>query len=152
MGLLFEYQGRFGAALESRTEAQKTLSEAGEGGVWMVRAHLAQARALSQIGRFEEAQKVLSEALTRAKELKSDELLAHTLIVHGDTLYYRGDLAAAREQYQQGGQIAKRSKLHDLELKSRLGLAMLDVKGGRLKTPDVLKSLEHRVKAAGAGL
>ena len=149
MGLLFEYQGRFGAALDSGTEALKTLSELGEGGVWMVRALLAQGRALSQIGRFEEAQKVVSEALTRAKELKSDELLAHTLIVHGDTLYYRGDLAAAKEQYQQGGQIAKRSKLHDLELKSRLGLAMLDVKGGRLNTPVVLKGLSAELKRLG---
>ncbi len=59
MGLLFEYQGRFGAALDSRSEALKTLSELGEGGVWMVRALLAQGRALGQMGRFEEAQKVV---------------------------------------------------------------------------------------------
>jgi eukaryotic-like serine/threonine-protein kinase len=149
MGLLFEYQGRFGAALDSRTEAVKTLSELGEGGIWMVRALLAQGSALSQIGRFDEGQKVLSEALKRAKELKSDDLLARTLIVHGDTLYYRGDLAAAREQYQQGEQIAKRSKLHDLELKSRLGLAMMDVKSGRQNTPVALKGLGADLKRLG---
>jgi tetratricopeptide (TPR) repeat protein len=140
MGLLFEYQGRLAAALDSRTEALKTLSELGEGGVWLVRALLGQGRALGQIGRFEESQKVLADALTRAKELKSDELLAQTVIAQGETLYYRGDLVAARQQYQQGEQIARRSKFQDVALRSRVRLAMLDVTGVRREALEELKA------------
>ena len=114
----------------------------------MVRAILAQGRAFSQVGRFEEAQKTLADALSRAKQIQNDELEAEALLSQGDQAS-SGSLPTARQQYQQSGQIAKRVKLNVIEFTSRLNLATLDVKGNRLKTPDVFVRLRDEATRLG---
>ena len=150
MGLLFEYQGRFGAALDSRSDARKTFAETGDKGVWMARGVLGEGSALAQMGRFDEAQKVLADAMTRARQIKNEELGAQILNLQGTALYYGGDLAAARQQYQQALQTATRMKLAEAQLQSRVNLAMVAVKERRaLPTTAALDALKAEAEKLG---
>ena len=56
---------------------------------------------LSQVGRYDEAQKNLAEAMTLARELQNKTLVAQILNFQGDTFYYRGDIKSAAGLFSQ---------------------------------------------------
>jgi len=150
MGLLFEYQGRFGAAIESRSEARKSFAEIGDKSVWMARALLGEGSALGQGGRFDDAQKTLSDAMALAREIKNDELVAQILNLQGNLFAYRGDLAGARRLYEQASQSATRLKLREVALQSRVNLAMVAVKEKRAQpTAAALHALQAEAEQLG---
>ncbi len=62
VGTLFEYQGRFGAALSSKDEAVKTFEGLGDNSPVMAEMLAGHGNALSQVGRFDEGRKVLQAA------------------------------------------------------------------------------------------
>jgi tetratricopeptide (TPR) repeat protein len=101
MGTIFEYQGRYGAALKSKEDALKTFRELKDRSFWMAEILSGYGHSLSQVGQYDEAQKILGEALSLARELQNKTLIAQTLNFHGDAFYYRGDLKSAEGFFSQ---------------------------------------------------
>jgi tetratricopeptide (TPR) repeat protein len=150
LGTLFEYQGRYGAAVDSKAEALKIFRELHENDIWLPKVLASYASALSQIGRSDEAMKVLDEAVPLARPLRNDELLAQLANTRGDAFYYQGEYGRARGQYEQALALATRGKFANLELTTRLNLAMLDVREGRAaRAVDRLASLAADADRAG---
>ena len=79
MGILFGYQGRYGAALSSQEDALKVFRDLQERTVWTVEILSAYGNALAEVGRSDDAQKALDEALALARELKDQAHVASTL-------------------------------------------------------------------------
>jgi eukaryotic-like serine/threonine-protein kinase len=107
MGIIFEYQGRYGAALKSKEEALKTYRELQDRGFWMGEILSGHGKTLSELGRYDEAQKSLTEAMSLAKELGNKTLTAQILNFQGDVFYYRGDLRQASELFAQAGAVSE---------------------------------------------
>ena len=131
MGTLFEYQGRYGAAVNSEEEALKTFRDLGDRSFWMVEILSAYGEALAQAGREEETPKVLDEAMSLARELKNQALVAQILNDQGDRDFYRGDYKSAAKLYAQALELAGRAKDRDKLLVARFNAAKVVVKEGR---------------------
>lgn len=130
MGTLFEYQGRYGAALSAREEALKMIQQLQDRGFWMAEILSGYGDALDQIGRADDAQKSLDEALNLARQLKNDALVAETLNYQGDWFFYRGDYKSARAYYERALPLAARTKDRDKILISKFNLSKVAVKDG----------------------
>ncbi len=134
IGTLFIYQGRYGAAVASKEDALKALRELNDRSFWMAEILSSYGDALIQSGRSEEAEKSLEEAMTLARELKNDALVAQILNYQGDVPFIRGDYKSARDLYRRALQIALRAGDQGKTLDSRFDLARLAVKEGRYQT------------------
>ncbi len=139
MGTLFEYQGRYGAAVNAKEEALKTFRVLQERSFWLGEVLSGYGSALSQIGRGDEAKQSLDEALDVAREVKNPVLVAQTLNFQGERLFYRGDFKNARSLFEQAQQAAARVTDRQVLLRMRLNLAKVVVKDGRAAT--VIRSL-----------
>jgi tetratricopeptide (TPR) repeat protein/predicted Ser/Thr protein kinase len=128
MGILFGYQGRYGAALSSQEDALKVFRDLQERTVWTVEILSAYGNALAEVGRSDDAQKALDEALALARELKDQAHVASTLEAQGDNQFYRGDMKAALALYTQARQEALRTGDAQLILVAEVNLARVDVK------------------------
>ena len=64
---------------------------------------------LSAVGRYDEGQKNLEQALKLAADAKNDPITAEALNLYGDGYFYAGDYAAARQQYEKALQLASKS-------------------------------------------
>jgi len=91
LGILFVYQGRFGAAIKSQQDALKTFRDLKDRSIMMARILDATAEALILAGRGEEARSEMDEALKLSRELKNDGVMAQTLGVQGDAFFYHGN-------------------------------------------------------------
>jgi tetratricopeptide (TPR) repeat protein len=131
LGTVFGYQGRFGAAVNSKQEALKTFQDLKDKTFWMAEMLGGYGEALILAGRTEEANPYLNEALTLARELKNDGMLAQSLNFQGDASFYRGDSRSARSLYEQASQPALRSKEPDKVLVVKANLAQADFQQGR---------------------
>ncbi len=131
MGTLFDYQGRFGAAINSKQEALKTFRDLKDRTFWMAEILGGYAEALTLAGRGQESQAYLEEALTLSRELKNDGLVAQTLAFEGDVSYYRGDANSARSYYERALQAAAHAKEPDKVLIAKTDLAKADMEAGR---------------------
>jgi serine/threonine protein kinase/Tfp pilus assembly protein PilF len=131
LGMLYGHQGRYGAALNSEQEALKTFRELQDRSVWMAEILSGYGAALAEAGRWEEGQKILDEALSLARELKSQPLVAQTLNFQGDSAFYRGDFKSAQTLYGQALQVASRTKDRDKVQASKIGLAKVALREGR---------------------
>jgi len=152
IGSVYELQGRYGAALRAKEEAQKTVREVGERGVPLADILSKYGNELSLVGRDAEAQKILEEALSVARESKSDPKISQTLNFQGDRLFYNGDFKAAQTLYQQALQSASKTKDPYAILMIKVNLAKAAVKQGNSKAAIAsLKDLareadSHRLK------
>jgi eukaryotic-like serine/threonine-protein kinase len=150
MGTIFEYQGRYGAAVSSKEEALKTFRELQDRSFWMAEILGGYGHSLAQAGRGDEGQAHFSDALSLARELKNQGLIAQTLDFQGDALFYRGDLRGARRLYDEAAQVASRSNDRPAKLLANLCLSKLAVKDGAPKsTVAGLKSLAQETDAIG---
>ena len=151
IGTIFEYQGRYGAALKSKEEALKTYRELQDRGFWMGEILSGYGHSLAQVGRYEEAQKSLNEAMALAKELKNQTLIAQTLNFQGDVFYYEGDLKQAADLFAQAVTAsASRDVEKDTALLSKYNAAKCAVEQKRKPSPAAqLKSLAQDADAAG---
>jgi eukaryotic-like serine/threonine-protein kinase len=145
LGALFDYQGRFGAAANSKGDALKTLRELKDGSSWMPEILGSYGESLVLAGRGDEAKGSFDEALSRAHELKDDGLVAQTLDFQGDALFYRGNFKAARSLYEQSLQAANRSKDGQKILLAKMGLAEIEVRenNGHQAIPDFRKLIQQ---------
>ena len=89
MGVLFGYQGRYGAALSAQEDAVKTLRELKETGFWRTQVLINYGAALGEIGKSDDARKNLDEALSYAREMKNNTQVAQALREEGDSFYYQ---------------------------------------------------------------
>jgi tetratricopeptide (TPR) repeat protein/predicted Ser/Thr protein kinase len=127
LGTLFNYQGRFGAAINSRQEGLKTFRDIKDKTFWMAKMLDGVAESLILAGRGDEAKGYLDEALSLSRELKNDGMVAETLGVQGDLSFYAGDFNSARASYAQALQAATRSKEPETIVTAKANLAKVQV-------------------------
>src|SRR3974390_522711 len=97
---------------------------------------------LSAVGRWDEGQPVLEQAVKQATDVKNDIVLARALNYLGDSYFYRGDFGAAKPQYDHALQVATRMKSRELIATIKFGQARLDVTQNRAAAAiPVLKKL-----------
>jgi tetratricopeptide (TPR) repeat protein len=150
MGTIFEYQGRYGAALKSKEEALKTFRDLHDRSFWMAEILSGYGHSLSQIGRFDDAQKNLAEAQTLALELQNKTLIAQILNFQGDAFYYRGDIKAAADLFSKAIVAAAGGAEKEVVLLSKLNSAKCLVQEKRSPAPvALLKALAREADAAG---
>jgi tetratricopeptide (TPR) repeat protein len=150
MGTIFEYQGRYGAALKSKEEALKTFRELQDRGFWMAEILSGYGNSLSQVGRYEEAQQNLTEAMTLARQLQNKTLIAQILNFQGDIFYYQGDIKSAANLFSQALAAATGNAEKDVVLLSKLNAAKCLVEEKRSQAAIApLKALVQESEAAG---
>jgi len=110
LGKMFDNQGRFGAAVNSKQDAFKIFQNLKDKTTWMADIEGGLGESLILAGRGEDAKTYLSDALSLARELKNDGLVSQTLGFQGDAADYRGDSKSARSFYGQALQAATGSK------------------------------------------
>jgi tetratricopeptide (TPR) repeat protein len=132
MGTVFQYQGRYGAALDVREEAVKAFRELNDPH-WLSEILTGHGGTLALMGRSDQARQVLEESLRLARELGSARLLALALNAQGDAFFYTGNFKAARSSFEQARRALAVTQNRDIELLTRLNLAKVDVKGGRAR-------------------
>ena len=108
IGLVFEYQGRFGAAVKSHAGCGEGFRQQGENGLNMAEFLNDLAEALARAGRGDEAAAPLDEAEKIQQALKSDALQADILNTRGDIAFYHGDLKGAGQGYDSALRLASR--------------------------------------------
>lgn len=150
LGVIFDYQGRFGAAVKSEDEALKTFRALNEKSTWMAGIMDASAEALILAGRTDEARSDLDEAAKLSRELKNDSVMAEAFGVQGDVSFYNSDFKSAQASYEQALQAAKRSKEPDAVLlaNARLAKALLGEKRSQ-EALALLKPLLQRADELG---
>lgn len=131
MGALFSRQGRFGAAVTSEEQAVSGLRELKERSATMGEVLSGYGGALADAGRSVEAQKILAEALSLGREVKSEPVIAQAVSFQGDGAFYRGDFKSARALYSQALQVALHTKDRDQALEIKISVARTDIKEGR---------------------
>jgi tetratricopeptide (TPR) repeat protein len=151
MGVLFGRQGRYGAALNSQQDALKTFQDLNDRSATLADILSQYGGALADAGRGEEARKTLDEALSLAREHKSQPLIAQALNFQAQNAFFRGDSKAARTLYAQGLQAASHTKDRDKVLESKIGLAKVAIKEGRSREAiSSLQSLAQEANSLGA--
>ena len=133
LGALFSYQGRYGAALSSQEDALKTMRDIQEHGFWLAEVLGFYGEALAQVGRSDDAEKSLQEALSIARELKDGGQLAELLGFDGDNAFYRGDYKSAAALYRQALEQASHTKDPQMVLTSKINAAKVAVKEGHFQ-------------------
>jgi len=130
LGMILDYQGRFGAAINSKQTALSTFQDLKDKTFWMAEILGGYAQALILAGRGDEAKGYLDDALSLSRELKNDGMVSQTLSFQGDAAYYHGDTKAAEVFYQQALQSATRSKEPDKILVAKINMAGVTIQKG----------------------
>ena len=150
LGALYAEQGKYGSALSALQESLKDYQQANDHTWFMVEATARYGNALSQVGRWNEGQTSLEEAVRQASEVKNDQVLSQALDYLGDSYFYRGDYAAAKQQYERALQVATKAKNPELLTFSKFNLAKLDVVHNRSASAiPVLKKLIEESETVG---
>ena len=150
MAAVFEYQGRYGAALNAREDALKAFRELNDRTTWMVETLNGYGHTLSLLGRSADAGKILGEALALANEIKNDADIAQALNFQGESLFYDGDLKRAKTLFDKALQTATRSKDRGALLAVKINLGRWALAQGRAReiVPE-FKSLAGEADAQG---
>jgi serine/threonine protein kinase/tetratricopeptide (TPR) repeat protein len=148
LGMVLDYQGRFGAAIQSKQAALNTFQELKDKTYWMAEIQGGYAQALILAGRGDEAKSDLDSALSLSRDLKNDGMLSQTLAFQGDASYYRGESKAAGALYEQALQAASLSKEPDKILVAKINLAKVAIQEGHgqqaiAKLRPLLEQAEH---------
>jgi len=131
MAQLFAIQGRYGAALSAQQDAIATAQQLErQTGTFLAESRADYASILNQLGRGQEAEKILDESLGAARSAHEDVLTAKILNFQGEGFYYRGDFKSARPLFAQSQPLAEKSKDRIASLTAKFNLAKLLVKDG----------------------
>ena len=134
LGTLFGYQGRYGAALSAEDDALKTFRELQDRSIWLPTILGLYGNALAQVGRTEDAQKSLEEAMNVARELKSESSIADIQTYQGDNAFYRGDYQTAATLYDEALKTASHAGDLDLVLVAKFNVQKVAVRQGRFQS------------------
>jgi eukaryotic-like serine/threonine-protein kinase len=146
LGIMLDYQGRFGAAVNSKQDALKTFQQLKDKTISMADVEGGYGESLALAGRGEEAKTYLDDALSLSRELKNEGMVSQTLAFQGDAAYYRGDSKSARAFYEQALQTAIRSKEPDRILMAKVALAKIAATEG--SPQQAISSLRQLVQQA----
>ena len=150
MGVLFAAQGKYDTALSYLQQAIDGFKQANDRTWYSVEAMARYGDVLSVVGRGEEGQKSIEDALKLADEVKDESSTSGARNDLGDSYFYRGDYASARQQYDRARQIASKWALPDEALRARLGLAKVDLAQDRPKAAaPALKKLKDEALSVG---
>ncbi len=131
LGELFATQGQYSRSLKSYEDAIKGFQATNDQTRLMASALGGYGNVLSMVGREEEGQQKLQDALKIATDAKSDTSIAQTLNWLGDSYTYAGAFGDAKQQYDKAAAVAARAKDREQAALSRFGLARLEVLQGR---------------------
>ena len=131
LGTIYGLQGRYGAALSAKEEAVKLLRDINDQTISMVDVLGGYGNALAAVRRTDDARKNLQDALQLARNLKDSDRIAMILGYLGDNAFYAGDLANARQFYNQAAQSAAHSSDRGVVLATKFNLARLAADQGR---------------------
>ena len=101
IGMVFQYQGRLGAAVSAMQDGVNGCRAVGDRSSDMADLLNDLADTLAMAGRGSESAPLLQEAQSIARDLKSQSLEAELLHTEGDVRFYRGDWKSARDFYDQ---------------------------------------------------
>jgi serine/threonine protein kinase/tetratricopeptide (TPR) repeat protein len=146
LGTLFDFQGRFGAAINSEQEALKAFRDIQDKTYWTAQVEGQAAEALILAGRGDEAKNNLDEALTLARNLKTDSVVARIVGFQGDAAFYRGDFKSAQASYAEALQVATRSKEPTAILLAKANMGKIAVQEKR--TAEAMATLRQVVDKA----
>ena len=150
LGLVFQYQGRLGAALSAMQDAAKPLRDLNDRTRDMADILIDYGDTMAKAGRGPEADKLLQEAQGVAHDLKNDSLQAAILNSQGDVQFYADNLKAARAFYDQASHAASRGSERNKALASRLNLARVtNVEGRSRSVINDLRSLSQEADKQG---
>lgn len=150
LGALFTKRGNYASALSALEESLKDFQQINDQTWLMAEAKGRYGDALSQVGRWDEGQKNLEDAVRLAGEVKDDTVLTRALNDLGDSYFYRGDYGTARQQYEKALQVGTKTKSRELLALSHFNLAKLDVVQGRSAAAiPVLKKLLEESESLG---
>jgi eukaryotic-like serine/threonine-protein kinase len=150
LGLVFQYQGRMGAALSAMQDALKPLRDLNDRTRDMADILNDYGDTLAKAGRGAEADKLLQEAQGVAHDLKNDSLQAAILNSQGDVQFYAGNWKSARTLYDQSLHAASRGSERNKVLSSRLSLARVaNVEGRSHAVISDLRSLSQEADKQG---
>ncbi|HVP54798.1 MAG TPA: tetratricopeptide repeat protein [Candidatus Eisenbacteria bacterium] len=150
LGALFTEQGKFDSALSALQESLKDFKATNDQTWLMVEAMGRYGNALSEVGRWDEGQTYLEDAVKQSLQVKNDVVQAQVLNYLGDSYFYRADYAAARQQYEHALQVAMKAKNRELITVSKFNLAKLDVVQNRSAVAiPVLKKLVEETETVG---
>ncbi len=149
---LYLIQGRYGDALKSQQEAVNNAQQLQvESGAFVAEVKADYANVLNQVGRAEEAQKILNESLSAALSAQNEDLAAKILNFQGEGFYYRGDFKSARPLFERAQQSASKAKDRLQSLNARLNLARTSVSEGHSSAVvGTLKGLVKESETLGA--
>jgi tetratricopeptide (TPR) repeat protein len=150
LGKIFQYQGRYGAALNSQQDALKSWHEVNESGFWLPQIQASYGNTLSLVGLGADAQKNLDEALRTAREIKNDPLVVQILNFEGDRLFYGGDFSAARLLFEQALKVVSHTTDREQTLVTKFNLAKVAVMQGHSREEfHTLQSLAEEADRSG---
>ncbi len=150
MGALFAVQGRYDAALKAQREAVDIYQQLGDRTYQMVLALAEYGRTLAAVGRENEGRTNINAALNLAADAKNDTATTVALNAMGDSYFYSGDFAGAREQYDKALQIATKNTLKEQTVIAKLNLAKTDVAQGHAQAAvPALKNLQRDADSMG---
>ena len=113
---VFDYQGRYGAAVQSKTDALKAYRELKQRDFWLGEILSGHGASLANSGRFEEAGKSLDEATAVANELQNAGLIGQINRMQSERLLYQGDPSGAAKFAKDAAASAERSSDQALKL------------------------------------
>src|SRR6266436_134120 len=87
---------------------------------WMAEILSGYGHSLSQVGRYDDAQKNLAEAMTLAQELQNKTLIAQIINFQGDAFFYRGDIKSATDLFSKATSAASGGAEKEVVLLSKL--------------------------------
>ena len=116
IGTVFDYQARYGAAIKSKETALLAFRELKQRGMWLGEILGGYGDSLSLSGRMDDATKILDEAMTVARGLKNQSLIARASLFASNRRYYSGDVQGAGTLADQAAQAASRASDRGLAL------------------------------------
>jgi tetratricopeptide (TPR) repeat protein len=150
MAGLFEMQGRPGAALDAEQDAINNIREMQKQDANRADIESSYGSALTLVGRNEEAQKSLQEALNLARSLQNNSLVAKALNLQGERLLYEDDSNAARPLFEHALEAATKAKDGNQALMAKFGLAKVAIREGHAAAAArTLRGLSKDAEAAG---
>jgi len=150
MAKIFAAQGRYGAALSSMKDALNIFQQTKEMTSFTVNIVGGWGDLLSQVGRGDEGRPSLDNALNIAHQVKDDRAVSLATNWIGDAYFYKGDYAAARQQYDRAFEISSKTSDKEQTLLSRVNKAKVEVADGHATTViPALKKLTQDADALG---
>ncbi|HUO16711.1 MAG TPA: tetratricopeptide repeat protein [Verrucomicrobiae bacterium] len=131
MGILFGYQGRYGAAVSSEEDAVRIFRDLQDRSVLMAEFLAYYGSVLAQVGRHDEATKALNEALGLARELKNPDTIGEIQSYEGDDAFYAGDYKTAARFYDDALKTLANSKDSTLRLLAQFDAAKVALRQRR---------------------